>query len=222
MNRLISRIGVVFAGFAMAIGVGIAVKGSDNVKAQAVGAGNDVITVAGFANYTTNSYSSAATDKSAVANTTNTSGVTYALQVYNGSSGAVRGNQTSATGNFSARNTTTQAGYYISTVKLELMEGTSGTLDGSTADRSVVYFGDAAFSMSDTAPTSGTKTDSNEDKSGVTTLTWSNADTTCNYFLLYNLKCAGTPSKGKLTITWVAKPAGPVKLSSPTNFSVWR
>lgn len=219
MNRLISRIGVVFAGFAMAIGVGIAVKGSDNVRAQAVGAGNDVITVAGFGGYTSNSYSAAGTDRTAVANTTNTSGAIYKLQVFNGSSGAVRGNQGSATANFSARNSTTQAGYYISTVKLELMDGTNGTLDGSTEDRSVVYFGDAAFTMSNTAPTSGTKTDSNEGESGVTTLTWSNSDTTCNYFLLYNLKSGGTPSKGKLTITWVAKPAGPVKLKSPTNFS---
>ncbi len=60
------------------------------------------------------------------------------MRVFNGSTGAVRGNQGTATSNFSCRNTTTYSDYYISSVSLTV---SGGTIDGSTTNRSVVYFG---------------------------------------------------------------------------------
>ena len=45
----------------------------------------DIMFAKGFANYTNNGYSSAGTDRTAVANSTNATSVTYAMQVYNGS-----------------------------------------------------------------------------------------------------------------------------------------
>ena len=53
----------------------------------------DIMFAKGFGSYQTNSFSAAGTDYSAVANSTNATGVTYAMQVFNGSTGAVRGNQ---------------------------------------------------------------------------------------------------------------------------------
>ena len=86
----------------------------------ALGVGNawgqtkiDVVSAIGFAGITTNEYTAAGTDHSAVANTTNNTSVTYAMQVFNGNTGAVRGNK-SGNANFSCRNTTTCDGYYIS------------------------------------------------------------------------------------------------------------
>ena len=90
-----------FALFAMlALGVG-------NAWAQTK---TDVMFAKGFGGYTTNSYSSAGTDRTAVANSTDATSVKYAMQVFNGSSGVVRGNQSAAKSNFSCRNTTTYDG----------------------------------------------------------------------------------------------------------------
>ena len=112
-----------FALFAMlALGVG-------NAWAQTK---TDIMFAKGFGSYTTNSYSAAGTDRTAVANSTNATSVKYAMQVFNGSTGALRGNQ-SAASNFSCRNTTTYDGYYISQVSLTV---SGGTIDGSTNGRS--------------------------------------------------------------------------------------
>ena len=153
----------------------------------------DALTVAGWANYSTNAYSAAGADQTGTSGST---GVSYAMQVYNGSTGAVRGNQ-SGTGNFSCRNTTAYDGYYIKEVKLTV---TGGTIDGSTNGRSVVYFGTSAFSV----PPTGTATASNENASGQTTLTWTNTDKTKNYFVLYNLKTSDTAKAAVVTVTWAA------------------
>ncbi len=152
----------------------------------------DALNVAGWAGYTENSYSSPNTD---MTGTSTTTGVSYAMQVFNGSTGTVRGNQSTATSNFSCRNTTTYSGYYIKEVKLTV---TGGTIDGSVSGRSVVYFGTSAFT---TSPT-GTATTSNENASGQTTLTWTNSDTSKNYFILYNLKTSGTATSAVVTVTW--------------------
>ena len=152
----------------------------------------DALTVTGWANYTDNSFSAAETDKTGTGSTT---GVSYAMQVYNGSTGAVRGNQSAATSNFSCRNTSTYEGYYIKEVKLAV---TGGTIDGSTSGRSEVYFGTSVFT---TSPT-GTATVSTENASGQSTLTWTNDDTSNNYFILYNLKTSGTATSAVVTVTW--------------------
>ena len=152
----------------------------------------DVLNVTGWAEYTNDSYSASNTDKTGKSSTTN---VSYAMQVYNGKTGGVRGNQSSATSNFSCRNTTTYSGYYIKEVKLTVK---SGTLDGSTSGRSVVYFGDSPFT---TSP-SGTATMSNENAAERLTLTWTNTDTSKNYFILYNLKTSGTTKTAVVTVTW--------------------
>ena len=155
----------------------------------------DALTVTGWAGYTDNSYSAEGTDRTGTSSTT---GVSYAMQVYNGSTGAVRGNQSGAS-NFNCRNTTTHSGYYIKEVKLTVSGG--GTIDGSTSGRSVVYFGTSAFT---TSPT-GTATASNENASGKKTLTWTNTDTSKNYFILYNLKATGTTASAVVTVTWALK-----------------
>ena len=173
----------------------------------ASGTKNDVLFAKGFGSYTNNSFSAAGTDESGVANSTNNSGVTYALQVFNGSTGAVRGNQSSGAANFSARNTTSYDGYYISQVTLTV---SGGTLDGSTANRSVVWFGSTAYANPNTsAPSTGTKVDSAEDASGQATLTWNNSNESYTYFCLYNLKTSGTALSANastaLVITWTEK-----------------
>ncbi len=166
----------------------------------------------GFASYTTSSYSAAGTDYTAVANSTNATSVTYAMQVFNGSTGQVRGNQSGAA-NFSCRNTTTKSGYYISSVSLTVSVTGSGTpgLDGSTEGRSLVYFGSSAYDNPNTTAPSGTATTASPSSSGQTTLTWSNSDQSVSYFILYNLKAAGTAlsatSTTTLNVTWSKKSA---------------
>lgn len=178
------------------------------------GGSQDILFAKGFGGYTSNSYSAGGTDYTGVANSTNSSGSTYALQVFNGSSGAIRGNQNSASSNFSARNTTTRSGYYISSVSLTV---SGGTLDGSTSGRSVVYFGSSAFSNPTTAP-SGTATNASPASSGQTTLTWTNSATTNNYFILYNLKTAQTALSANastaLTVTWTEIPSTVIAVTS--------
>ena len=155
----------------------------------------EVLNVTGWGGYTTNQYCAAGVDYTGTGATT---GVSYAMQVFNGSTGAVRGNQSTATENFNCRNTTTYAGYYIKEVKLTIGSSTSQIyLDGSTNGRSLVYFGSSAFT---TSPSS-TPTVSNESSNG-RTLTWTNTDTSNNYFILYNLRTSGTTSSAKVTITW--------------------
>ena len=156
----------------------------------------DALNVKGWAGNTTNGYTNAGTDMTGTGSTT---GVSYAMQVYDGSTGAVRGNQSTATDNFSCRNITTYPGYYIKEVKLTIQKVTSQIyLDGSTSGRSVVYFGTSAFT---TSPT-GTATASNENASGQKTLTWTNTDTSKNYFILYNPKTNGSTESAVVTVTW--------------------
>ncbi len=166
----------------------------------------------GFASYTTSSYSAAGTDYTAVANSTNATSVTYAMQVFNGSTGQVRGNQSGAA-NFSCRNTTTKSGYYISSVSLTVSVSGSGTqgLDGSSNSRSLVYFGSSAYANPNTTAPSGTATTASPSSSGQTTLTWSNSDQSVSYFILYDLKAVGTAlsatSTTTLNVTWSKKSA---------------
>ncbi|GEM_PF-5032353 len=206
MNKLFTKIVGVALGLTMAIGVGLTVaSNSEAVPAHAAGAGQDVLFAKGFGGYTTNSLSATGTDRTGVANSTNVSGVTYALQVFNGSTGAVRGNQSAGSSNFSARNTTTQTGYYISSVSLTV---SGGTIDGSTSGRSVVYFGTSAFSNPDTSAPAGTATIASPSSSGQATLTWTNTNTSCNYFILYHLKTSGTALSANATtslkVTWAS------------------
>ena len=166
----------------------------------------DVMFAKGFGSYTNNSFPDPGTDYFGVANSTNVTSVTYAMQVFIGSTGAVRGNQTSAASNFSCRNTSTYDGYYISQVSLTV---SGGTLDGSTADRSVVYFGSTAYADPNTSAPTGSSTSSSENASGKATLTWVNTNQSASYFILYNLKTSGTAlsanSSTALQVTWKKK-----------------
>ena len=157
----------------------------------------ETLTITGWGSYTTNSYSAAGTDYTG---TGSKLGATFAMQIFNGSTGVPRGNQSTATSNFSCRNTTTYSGYYIKQVKLVRGSG-SGTFDGSTSGRSVVYFGTSAYANPNTTAPTGTSTASTENASSQTTLTWDNSDKTKTYFILYNLKTSGTASSCTLQIT---------------------
>lgn len=168
----------------------------------------DIMFAKGFGSYTTNSFSAAGTDRTAVANSTNATSVKYAMQVFNGNTGAVRGNQSSAASNFSCRNTTTYDGYYISQVSLTV---SGGTIDGSTNGRSVVYFGTTAYGNPNTTTPSGTATKASPASSGQTTLTWTNTNEDVSYFILYNLKTSGTALSANATtslkVVWTKKTA---------------
>lgn len=190
---------------------------------------DDVMMAKGFGGYTNNSYSAAGTDYTGKANITDNSGATYAMQVFNGSNGQVRGNQSTASANFSCRNTTTYSDYYVSQVSLTV--STAGTLDGSTTDRSVVWFGTSAYANPTTVPSTGTKVAASPASSEQQTLTWSNSNTSYNYFILYNLKAASSPKcddDNNLVVTWTPVPSGDVTLDSisldtsdaPTTFNV--
>ena len=166
----------------------------------------DIMFAKGFGNYTNNSFSTVGTDKTAVANSTNATSVKYAMQVFNGSTGAVRGNQSTAASNFSCRNTTTYEGYYISQVSLTV---SGGTIDGSTNGRSVVYFGSTAYSNPNTTAPTGTATKASPASSGQATLTWTNTNEDVSYFILYNLKTSGTALSAAATtslkVVWTKK-----------------
>ena len=211
-KNFLKKLAAVTLGFVMTLGVGAAGYAASASGAEAAGAGTDVLFAKGFAGNTNNSFSASGTDYSAVANSTNISGVTYALRVFNGSTGAVRGNQGTASNNFSARNTSTQTGYYISSVSLTV---SGGTLDGSTSGRSVVYFKSTAI---DPGNISGTQVVASPKSSGQATLTWTNNDTTCGYFCLYNLKTSGTALSAAagtaLQVTWSK---ASTKLDKPTS-----
>lgn len=191
---------------------------------------DDVMVAKGFGGYTTNSYSAAGTDYTGHANLTDNSGVTYAMQVFNGSTGQVRGNQSTGSANFSLRNTTTYSGYYVSQVTMTVDSG--GSLDGSTADRSVVWFGSSAYANPTTAPSSGTKVSASPASSGQSTLTWTNSNTDYSYFILYNLKAASSPkckdADTPIVVTWSPIQSATKSLDSitldtsdaPTTFNV--
>ena len=166
----------------------------------------DVMFAKGFASYTGGFDSN---DHSAVANSANETGVTYAMRVINGGTGQVRGNQNSAASNFSCRNTTTYDGYYISSVSLTV---SGGTLDGSTNGRSVVYFGTSAYSAPSSTTPSGTCISASPSSSGQATLTWTNSNENVSYFILYNLKTANSAlsanAQTPLTVVWAQKTSG--------------
>ncbi len=174
----------------------------------------ETLIVKGWGDYTTNSYGSAGTDYTGTGSTT---GVSYAMQVFNGSKGQPRGNQSGAA-NFSCRNTTTYSGYYIKQVKLIQTDGT-GDMDGSSDTRSLVYFGTSAYANPNTVAPTGTATVSTEHASGKNTLTWDNTNTSATYFILYDLKTSGTVSGAKVQITWAPATTDPVINADNVNYA---
>lgn len=184
----------------------------------------DVMCAKGFAGNTTTSFSAVGTDYSAVANLVNTSGSTYTMQVFNGNNGQVKGSGSGAA-NFSCRNKTTHAGYYISKITLTVK---TGTIDGSTSDRSIVYFGTSAYSNPNTSAPSGTYTSASPSSSGQTKLTWTNTNTSVTYFILYNLKTASSAYSAdyatSLVVEWTKAPSCSKSVTlannSPSNGTV--
>lgn len=139
----------------------------------------DAISAKEWAGYDKNSYSAVGTDYSAAAPV---SGATLAMQIFNGKTGAVRGNQGSMTSNFSLRNTTEYPGY----IRKITLTVTGGTLTAETS-RSVVSLGDMPFS-GDYVDTTGAFT-ADIIGEGQSTLTWTiPTGTNHRYFKLHSLK----------------------------------
>ena len=140
----------------------------------------DAISAKEWAGYDTNAYSAVGTDYSAAAPV---SGATLAMQIFNGSTGAVRGNQDNPmTQNFSLRNTTEYPGY----IRKITLTVTGGTLTAETS-RSVVSLGDLPFS-GDYVDTTGAFT-ADILGEGQSTLTWTiPTGTNHRYFKLHSLK----------------------------------
>ena len=179
----------------------------------------DVLFAKCFTGYNTGSFSSVGTDYATIANSTNATGTTYAMQIINGNTGQIKGSGSGAA-NFSCRNTSTYSDYYISQVSLTV---SSGTLDGSTSGRSVVYFGSSAYSNPNTSAPTGDYTSASPSLSGQSTLTWSNSDESVSYFLLYNLKTANSAysadASHALQVTWTKKSS--CSDLDPLNGSFW-
>jgi hypothetical protein len=143
----------------------------------------DAISAKGWAGNETGSFSEVGTDYSAAAPV---SGATLAMQIFNGKTGQVRGNQSSMTGNFSLRNTTEYPGY----IRKITLKVTGGTLTAETS-RSVVSLGDLPFS-GDYVDTTGAFT-ADTIGEGQSTLTWTiPTGTNHRYFKLHSLKTFGT------------------------------
>lgn len=139
----------------------------------------DAISAKEWAGYDNNSYSAVGTDYSAAAPV---SGATLAMQIFNGKTGQVRGNQGSMTNNFSLRNTTEYPGY----IRKITLTVTGGTLTAETS-RSVVSLGDLPFS-GDYVDTTGAFT-ADILGEGQSTLTWTiPTGTNHRYFKLHSLK----------------------------------
>jgi uncharacterized protein YjdB len=158
----------------------------------------------GWGGYTNNSFSATGTDRSGQGDNT---GVTYAMRVFNGSTGALRGNQSSVSGNFSMRNTTTYDGYYISSISITV---TSGTLT-SSASRSVISYSKTA-EVSATNESSLVSADTIGSSKSVLTWTVASAATEgYKYFCINNLQTSGTAlsaASNSIQVTWVKADSG--------------
>ena len=141
----------------------------------------DSISAKGWGGYTGGSYSAVGVDYSDDAPT---SGATLAMQIFIGSTGQVRGNESGAA-NFSLRNTSEYPGY----IRKITLTVTGGTLTSSTS-RSVVSLGDLPFS-GDYVDTTGAFT---ADVIGASqaSLTWTiPTGTNYRYFKLHSLQTSG-------------------------------
>lgn len=107
----------------------------------------------------------------------------------------IRGNST-GTSNFFIGNSTTRSGYYIKSVTLARSSGT-GTLSASTT-RTLINWGTSAIS---TSTTTGTAADTTG--TGLTTVTWTNSNTTYQYFFVCNIQTSGTfYAVSGVTVVW--------------------
>jgi len=112
------------------------------------------------------------------------------MRVFNGSTGAVRGNQSTMTNNFSLRNTTQYPGY-IRKISLTV---TGGTLTSSNT-RSVVSLGTLPFAGDYIDTTGAIQAD--EIGTGKATLTWTvPTGQNYRYFKLHCLQTSGTALAG--------------------------
>lgn len=194
--KKIRKLSAILLGSILAIGIGANIGASTNQEVAKAADVTDSMMAKSFGGYTTNSFATKAYSAAGA-----TTGVTYEMNVYNGSTGAIRGNQSAVTGNFMMRNTTTYSGYYISKIKLTV---TGGTLDGSTAARSVITYGTSAIAATNTAGVIR----SDQTTSGLTTMTWTVASPTTSqytHFCVNHLKTSGTALAavaGSIQVTW--------------------
>ncbi len=210
----LKKLSAVVLGSLLAIGVGTGVVAHNN-NAQATHAADvvDSFSVKGFGGYTTASYTSTAYTAAGA-----TSGVTFELNNYNGSTGQIRGNQTPVASNFYIRNTTEYTGYYISKISLTV---TGGTLTGANAGYCVVAYGTSAIAASNTTGTA--KSDQNA--SLVTNLTWTVADPATSkytYFCVNNIRTSGTVLAAATTavqVTWTQAAASSKVLTDELELS---
>lgn len=183
MNKIIKRLFTPLAVFAMAIGIGVSVNAQKDVVGARAEVLTDSLSAKGWGGYTTASFGAVGVDYSGTAST---SGATIAMQIFNGSTGAVRGNQSSMTGNFSMRNTTEYPGYIR---KITLIV-TGGTVTTSTS-RSVLSLGATPFASNYVTTTGSLSADNIS--TGLYTVTWTvPAGQDFKYFKLHSLQTSGT------------------------------
>ncbi|MCK9234082.1 MAG: Ig-like domain-containing protein [Acholeplasmataceae bacterium] len=111
-----------------------------------------------------------------------------ALRVFNGGTGAIRGNQSGIENNFSMRNIDRYPGY----IRKIIITGTGGTSFTASATRSLVNVGDTPYSLDNA--TSGTKVQGAYTTSGGSfILTWEiPSNVNARYFIMHNLQAGGT------------------------------
>ena len=149
----------------------------------------DSISPKGWGGYTTNSFSALNAEYTA---NTSTSNVTIGMWIFNGSTGAVRGNQTGANANFGMRNTTAYPGA-ITEIKLIV---TGGTINASSTTRNLLNTSSSlAFSIPESSTTGGTKVDQTTDGQSIVTWTIS-ALADVRFFRIYHLFAFGTAVAG--------------------------
>ncbi|MDR0934980.1 MAG: endonuclease [Erysipelotrichaceae bacterium] len=183
----------------------ITVSGSgENIPDPALeGEITDTFMAKGFGGNTESGYTTSGVDYTEQKGTTN---INYAMCVFVGSNGQLRGNKNNVSGNFSLRNLSTYSNYYISKISITV---SSGTLRSDNTGRSV-----ASFANTELDPTVAGSVIADQGKmSGQNTLSWSVAnplESKYTYFLINNLQTdqsAYSNIEDSIQITWVCEPS---------------
>ncbi|NLB49586.1 MAG: hypothetical protein GX807_02065, partial [Erysipelotrichia bacterium] len=119
--KKVRKLGAILLGSILAIGVGANIGFSPDHQIANAADVTHSFSPKGFGGYTTNSYASTFYSADVAGG-----GITvkYEMGVFNGSTGAVRGNKSTPATNYSLRNTTAPSGYYIAKVTLNVTGGT--------------------------------------------------------------------------------------------------
>ena len=186
MNKIIKRLFTPLAVFAMAVGIGVSVNTQKDVVGTKAATFTDTLQIKGWGGYTGTSFSAVGTDRTGTAPT---SGASVAMQIFNGSTGAVRGNQSAMNGNFNVRNTSEYPGYIR---KITLKASSTGSNYIVTeAARSLLSLAATPFDGTSFPTTGAIQAD--VISNNLYTATWTvPAGTNFKYFKLHSLKTSGT------------------------------